>query len=233
MPTDDDGANRRTDERIGLQLPVRVQGVYPDGTKWEEMTTGEDISAGGAAFPLKREVAKGQALILTLPLPRRYRTFDLSGPTYRVFALVRKVEHAEGVYRVGSMFIGKTAPKGFDENPAIRYLLPGEARPKPATNERRLEPRYQVFVNLRMRRGEDAVGGALEELTVAENVSRNGARVRTSLPINKGEILQLEEIGGTWKTRAEVMNVTIGKDHIPRLGLKFLDEKTPDRLLGA
>jgi hypothetical protein len=229
----DDGANRRTDERLGLQLPVRVQGFHADGKKWEEMTTGEDISAGGAAFPLKHEVAKGQALILTLPLPRRYRTFDLSGPTYRVFALVRKVENVKDEFRVGAMFIGKTAPRGFDENPTTRYLLPGERKPPPATNERRVEPRYELFLNLRMKRGEDAMGGALEEVTVADNLSRNGARVRTSLPIAKGEVLYLEELGGTWKTRAEVMNVTIGKDHIPRLGLKFLDEKAPGRLLAS
>jgi hypothetical protein len=209
-----------------------VQGLDSDGKKWEEMTTGEDISAGGAAFPLKHEVAKGQALILTLPLPRRFRAFDLSGPTYRVFALVRKVERTTGGFRIGSMFIGKNPPRGFETHPATRYLLPGEARPQPAaaaTSERRVEARFELFLKLRVRRDAEAMG-TLEELTVAENLSKTGARVRTSLPIGKGEILYLEEIGGDFKTRAEVRYVRIGSDQVPRLGLKFLDGPLPERL---
>jgi hypothetical protein len=49
----------------------------------------------------------------------------------------------------------------------------------------------------------------------------------------KGAILQVEEIDGEFKTRAEVRNVSIGADGQPRLNLLFLDAPTPERLLPA
>lgn len=226
----EDGEHRRSSERLGVQLPVRVQGYDPDGTHWEEMTTGEDISSGGAAFPLRHLVAKGQAVLLSMPLPKRYRTYDAAAASYHVYGLVRKVEITDTGVRIGVMFIGKNAPKGFDENPAARYLLPGEKRPEASPADRRAETRYSVFLNLRVERDAGSLG-ALEEQTVAENLSKRGARVPTTLPIGKGEVLLLAELGGDFRCRAEVRNVYIGKDGIPRLNLRFLDAEVPDRLI--
>jgi hypothetical protein len=221
---------------MGVQLPLRVQGYDVDGARWEEMTTGEDISSGGAAFPLQHPVAKGQAIVLSMPLPKRYRAFDVMAASYRVYALVRKVDRQDAGYRVGTMFLGKNAPRGFDENPSMRYLLPGEpsaapAKDGPSNQDRRVQPRFEVFLNLRLNRDSDALGG-LEEQTVAENLSRNGAQVPTTLPVAKGEILSVEEMGGAFRSRAEVRNVFIGKDNIPRLNLRFLDP-VPDRLISS
>jgi PilZ domain-containing protein len=234
----DDGASQRINERLEIQLPIRVQGYDPDGTPWDEMTTGEDISSGGAAFVLKHEVAKGQALLLSLPLPRRFRAFDAATSSYRVYALTRTVEKSEAGLRLGTMFVGKNPPRGYEENPSIRYLLPGETRAPSAlskptkltADERRVEPRFQVFLNLRVQ-GKNATGDVLEEHTVAENLSRNGARVMTTLPLGKGDVIWVAEIGGDFVTRAEVRGVSIGKDNIPRLSLKFLDQKVPERLI--
>lgn len=224
-----DGASHRTDGRLGVQLPVRVQGIDPNGDRWHEMTVGEDITAGGASFKLQHLIAKGQAVILSLPLPARYRKFDHTTPSYRVFALIRQIESIEGGgHRVGVMFIGKTAPAGFDKNPNARYLLPGEDIP--VSTERRVEQRFTVFLMVVLRRETNATG-PLEEQTVAENLSRSGARVPTTLPAVKGEIVWVEEIGGDFRTRAEVRNVSMGKNGITRLNLKFLDEKVPERLI--
>ena len=240
MSSSDDGASQRANARFDLQLPIRVQGYDPDGTHWDEMTTGEDISSGGAAFLLTHEVARGQALLLSLALPKRYRTFDLTTPSFHVYALVRKVEKSDSGVRVGMMFVGKNPPRGYLENPSIRYLLPGETRPPAAVSkptkltadERRLEPRFQVFLNLRVQ-GTNPTGDVLEEQTVAENLSRHGARVLTTLPLGKGDVIWVAEIGGDFLTRAEVRGVSIGKDNIPRLNLKFLDQKVPDRLIAS
>jgi hypothetical protein len=49
----------------------------------------------------------------------------------------------------------------------------------------------------------------------------------------KGAILQVEEVSGDFKTRAEVRNISIGGDGQPRLHLQFLDAPAPDRLLPA
>jgi hypothetical protein len=235
-PDDKGGASRRTDERIDLQLPIRVQGCDPDGTKWEEMTIGEDISSGGAAFPLDHEVAKGQAVLLSLRMPKRYRSFDEAAASYHVWALVRKIDKAEKGFRLGTMFLGKNPPRGFHENPGIRYLLPGETRSaeviKKAAKpeERRVEPRFTVFLNLRLQ-GKSVTGEVISEQTVAENLSRSGAKVMTTLPLAKGDILWVSEMGGDFMTRAEVRSISIGKDNVPRLSLKFLDQKVPDRLI--
>jgi PilZ domain-containing protein len=238
MSSDDDAVPGHTQEGMELQLPIRVQGYDPDGTRWEEMTIGESISSKGAAFVLKHEVVKGQALLLSLPLPKRYRAFDPTTPSYRVYALTRGVEKCEAGFLLGTMFVGKNPPRGYEENPSIRYLLPGETRTSSALSkptkltpdERRVEPRFQVFLNLRVQ-GKNATGDVLEEHTVAENLSRNGARVPTTLPLGKGDIVWVAEIGGSFMTRAEVRGVSIGKDNIPRLGLKFLDQKVPERLI--
>jgi hypothetical protein len=53
------------------------------------------------------------------------------------------------------------------------------------------------------------------------------------LRVVKGAILRVEEIGGDFKTRAEVRNISIGEDGQPRLGLLFLDNPAPERLLPA
>src|SRR5437899_7425731 len=83
--------DRRQQPRMSLALPVRVQGQYPDGVAWEEMTTTSVASAGGASLRLGRAVLLGQAVHLSLPLPRRFRAFDLSAPAYRVYAVVCSV----------------------------------------------------------------------------------------------------------------------------------------------
>jgi len=228
----EDGETRRTSARMGVQLPLRVQGYDPDGTRWEEMTVGEDISSGGAAFPLRHLVVKGQAVLLSMPLPKRYRTYDSASPSYHVYALVRTVDITDAGVRIGAMFLGKSPPRGFEENPSARYLLPGEKNPmddvRPA--DRRVEPRFSVFLNLRLER-EAGRTGMLHEQTVAENLSRRGARVPTTLPVDKGEVLLLAELGGDFHCRAEVRNVYIGKDGVPRLNLRFLDAEVPDRLI--
>ena len=49
---------------MALSLPVRIQGQYPDGQPWEEMTTTSDASFGGTSLGLRRVVLRGQALHL-------------------------------------------------------------------------------------------------------------------------------------------------------------------------
>jgi hypothetical protein len=112
---------------MGLSLPVRVQGFNPDGTSWEEITTTDDVSQGGVSFPLKRPLDLGQVLLLALPLPKRLRQYDLNDTSYRVYALVRGMIHRPDNSRIGVMFFGKFPPRGFNENPGARYLLPTDS----------------------------------------------------------------------------------------------------------
>lgn len=122
MPTE-----RRKNPRLGLAIPVRVQGFQADGTTWEEMTTTIDVSSGGGCFPLTHEAELGQVLLLSLALPKRLRQHDLMDASYRVYSIVRGVRRRGDAPRVGVMFFGKQPPRGFHERPAARYLLPSDS----------------------------------------------------------------------------------------------------------
>jgi hypothetical protein len=212
-----------------MKLPVRVQGRESDGTAWEEMSSSEDGSAAGLGLLLKRSVVLGQVLHFSLPLPQRFRQYDLTDSTYRTYALVRNVRPAPGGgVRIGVVFLGKNPPRGAHALPGELYLLPGDPTPV----ERRKFQRQLARFSLKLG-AEQAPGGvAVEERTVADDISQQGAQVRaTTLPVLKGAILLVEEIGGDFKTRAEVRNISIGADGHPRLNLLFLDAPTPERLL--
>jgi predicted Ser/Thr protein kinase len=98
--------------------------------------------------------------------------------------------------------------------------------------DRRQTGRLDIFVNLIVRRV-GTLGTVLqEERTIAENIGRGGARVLTGMvSVAAGDVLHLEEVGGDFRTRAEVRNAYVGKDNIRRLNLRFLDGPAPDRLV--
>jgi hypothetical protein len=223
------GAERRKQRRVPMKFPVRVQGRDSDGTTWEEMSTCEDASAGGVGLRLSRPVVLGQVLHLSMPLPQKFRQYDLTDASYRVYTLVRNVRPAPGGgVRVGLLFLGKHPPRGTESRPAELVLMPGDPTPV----ERRKFQRMLARLSLRLE-AEHAPGGvAMEEKTIAEDISQRGAQVKAStLPVLKGAILQVEEIGGDYRTRAEVRNITIGQDGHPRLHLLFLDAPAPERML--
>jgi len=263
---------RRKNLRLGLAIPVRVQGFVGDGSTWSELSTTDEVSSGGASFPLSHDVDLGQVLLLSLALPKRLRQFDLSDASYRVFALVRGQRLRAEKARVGVMFFGKYPPRGFDERPGARYLLPTDSlssaevpqglsdqEPAPPPTEvphhpmpplpvpsppsaafvpssevpedRRGSPRIDLFVNFTLQLVDEWGAVLEEELTVADNVGRGGARVMTTLGFGVGEVVVLQEAGGGFATRAEVRAVTRVQTAIDRLHLRFLDRQAPDRLL--
>lgn len=223
---------RRNEPRMALRLPIRVRATESDGKSWDEMSSTDDASFGGASFSLAHPLEAGRTVELTLPLPKRFRRYDLSEPGYRVFGLVRDAAKKRGVKaRVGVMFLGKNPPKGYEKNPGGHYLLPTD--PPSAPKERRQLTRLEhAYVNLKLQRL-GTTGGAAEERTCAENLGKGGARVMTALPLAKGEIVMIEELGGSFRTRAEICNVYIGEDRVQRLNLHFLDAEAPDRLVQA
>jgi hypothetical protein len=320
MPTE-----RRKNPRLGLAIPLRVQGFLADASTWDEMTNTIDVSQGGACFQLSHEAELGQVLLLSLALPKRLRQYDLMDASYRVYSLVRSVRRRGDNPRIGVMFFGKQPPRGFSERPAARYLLPsdslvnapapkglregqtpytgmpaispsqlpdnppldtlvggldGWAPPVPnpdesgagrytppamtapstipkgrpgmpvlpnaeapgpefhptgpttrSSNERRSSGRTEVFVNFTIQLVDEWGAVLQEELTVADNVSRGGARVMTTLSFKKGDVVLLQEAGGGFATRAEVRGVSKAQPTIERLHLQFIDRQAPDRLL--
>jgi hypothetical protein len=221
---------RRREARLTLTMPVRVAGFGADGQPWTEMSTVKDVSASGAAFSLKHPVTRGHVLHLSLPLPKRFRSYDLTEASYHVYALVRSANGEAQGARVGVMFLGKIPPRDFGKDPAGLYLLPEDPAPG-KVRERRQYPRLDVYVNVRLLRAEGA-SGPREERTIAENISRGGARVMSSLAVASGEVLLFSEVDGDFETRAEIRGLYVGPDNVPRLNLRFLDWPAPDRLVG-
>lgn len=215
--------DRRRARRMSLDVPLHVEGHDVDGSAWAEMTHSVDASDGGLAFELAHPVDRGSLLHLSLPLPRMLRRYDPTGSTYKVFALVREVQ-GRGPRRVGVQFLGQHPPKGHLDHLGRRYRLPGDRAQR---QERRSERRLDIFMNVIVR----CPGQGREERTIAENIGRRGARTLTSLPIDKGDVVDFEEIGGDFRARAEVRHVFIGADRIPRLNLLFLDATAPSRLV--
>jgi hypothetical protein len=221
--------DRRKQARMGVSLAVRIQGHASDGSTWGEMSTTNDASQGGASFALQHAVQIGHVLHLSLPLPKRLRHYDLVESSYRVWALVRDVTVVPQGQRVGVMFLGKQPPRGFEQNPSGRYLMPQDA---PSRDERRQHPRVDVALSLRLRRT-DPMAGLAEERTLTENVGRGGVRVMTGMPVAKGEVLVVEGPNGDTPLKAEIRNLYIGQDGVPRLNLCFLDAELPSSLMQA
>jgi serine/threonine protein kinase len=112
-------------------------------------------------------------------------------------------------------------------------VVPSEPMPTPTPSERRRVGRLDIFVNFMIRRVGTAGTVLQQERTIAENMGRGGARVLTSIAsLVPGDIVHLEEVGGPFKTRAEVRGTYVGKkDGIRRLNLRFLDSPAPDYLV--
>ena len=73
-----------------------------------------------------------------------------------------------------------------------------------------------------------------EERTVAHDLSRSGMRILTSWSdLERGDKVKVVEVGGDFATGAIVRNVNRGTDHITRVGIEFLDNRAPDRLVGT
>ena len=97
--------------------------------------------------------------------------------------------------------------------------------------DRRRAPRVELFVNFTIQLVDEWGAVLQEELTVADNVARGGARVMTSLGFQVGDVMLLHEAGGGFATRAEVRAITRVQPTIDRLHLRFVDRQAPDRLL--
>ena len=123
----------------------------------------------------------------------------------------------------------RDASVGFVSVPAPPPPLEEQGVP---TQDRRQNGRLEIFVNFVIRRV-GTLGTVLqEERTIAENIGRGGTRVLTTMStLVVGDLIQIEEIGGGFKTRAEVRGAYVGRDNVRRLNLRFVDTSAPDRLV--
>jgi serine/threonine protein kinase len=128
---------------------------------------------------------------------------------------------------------GPETPPPPDAGPPPPAVSPGldPTGPWLATKERRAHGRLPIPVDVMLRRL-DADGGVIEEeRTVAENISRRGIRVVTSMVSARvGDTVEVEELDGDFRSRAVVRYVHLS-GAIVRLGLEFTERNAPDRLV--
>lgn len=243
---------RRRDLRVSLNLLVRVEGYEADKSHWNELTTTHNASAGGVAFHLERPLFVGQVLRLTmkLPFPRQGAETERHGhPSYDVYGIVRDSQPENGGWRAGVMFFGEQPPRGFEDNPGARFLFPWDVRsaaapPQPAPDppardpgaqdrrrDRRVSERYDVTADFWLQQVDEWEEILGEGFTVSENISRGGARLVTAIPVVRGDILLLRELGGRFETRAEVTDLVVDKDGVRRLHVRFVGGPSPDHLV--
>ncbi len=238
------GKSKRQRERLGLQLPVRIQCRETADHGWIEMTRLLDVTPFGASFHSAHATEEGRLLHLTMPLPRGLRCFDHAEDQYRVWALVRRVTQGKAAngdlcFAVGVAFVGKRPPPNYTDDPAKRYEVaePNEfglcevreqkKRVYVRADEPRPETRLDLPIEVTIEVFDEKGGVAASELTVTENISRRGAAVFTSLDVQPGRFVRLKSKQYKLSVTAAVRNSRAGRDGRPRLHLQFIDGEFP------
>ncbi|CAN5466384.1 hypothetical protein BH20ACI1_BH20ACI1_04490 [soil metagenome] len=233
-------------QRISLTLPIRVESHVNETTVWNEVTRLNDVSAFGAGFNLSRPVKRGRLLQMTIPMPRKLRSFDFSEPQYKVWGLVRSCitknnGSAPNTYAVGTAFIGKNPPKNYYNDPAMLFdishrndesmwhVINAQSNPDESTlpKELRRHSRYSIPANVIVEIVDSEGNVQASEPTFTENLSLSGAALFTTLAA---------EVGSFVRVKSEQYNVSIiavvrgrrnGQDGIPRLHIEFVDRFFP------
>jgi PilZ domain len=237
--------DRRT-KRIGLALPIRIEGKVNKTVAWSEITRLQDVSAFGAAFNLNRPIKRGRLVAMTMPMPRQLRCYDHLEPQYRIWGLVRRCIPVENSinseqYAVGVAFIGKFPPSSYIDNPAKIFEItqleekgfwkvveaPENPDERDLPKELRRHSRYQIPVNILLETLDDEGNVHKTETTVTENISLGGASVFTSLDADVGAFIRVSSEQYNSTIISVVRGKRLGPDSIPRLHLEFIDHLFP------
>ena len=73
------GANRRTHNRVALQLPIRVRSFYGK----EELTRSENVSRGGMCYITDRDYEIGEVVLVTCPYEKTGHNIEIRGHMVR------------------------------------------------------------------------------------------------------------------------------------------------------
>ena len=235
---------KRIRERLELKLPVRIQCRETPESEWIEITRLIDVTPFGCSFTLKRPIEKGRLLHMTIPMPRQLRTFDHVEDQYRVWALVRRVkpvtpaESKTLLFEVGVAFIGKRAPKSYEEDPARRYDIGGSTPEslnaieawvptESASSDKRTHTRHSIPVDMLIETFDDKGEVELSEYTVTENISPKGAAIYTTLSLPVGRFIRLTSEQFKLTVFAAVRGQSIGPTGVPRVHVEFVDREWP------
>ena len=86
-------------------LPVKVAGSDCHKGRWTELAETLNVSSGGVALRLSKNVVIGDILYVEIPLPARFQNDIEPSATYNTYARVRYLEVREGHQIVRLQFL--------------------------------------------------------------------------------------------------------------------------------
>jgi hypothetical protein len=209
--------NRRRCERFKLALPARITGHDRKSGKWNETAQTADVSRTGVTLSLNRRVRHGSILHLTLPLPPKLRTHGFSDSSYKVYAIVRRIEPTgDGTRMIGLEFVGENPPTGYLEKPWALF----HTRKWTGAGRRR-EPREEKTEVVMVEYLTDRMESMGQESALSENRSRSGMRLRLQNAPPDFDMLRIYGPEPHAEKIAAVCNRYIGSDGFERLCLRF------------
>ena len=119
---DSKDSDKRRYQRLKLAIPTYVTGYDQSHSKWTEVAHTLDVSIGGVALQVAKEMPEGAVVHLTIPMPTKLRWHGYTDPTYQVYAIVRRVEPGDRDQRViGLEFLGASPPLGYLKKPWAKF----------------------------------------------------------------------------------------------------------------
>jgi hypothetical protein len=143
-------------------------------------------------------------------------------------------------FEVGVAFVGNRPPAAYEKDPSTRFeianLVEGNClwevreRPNQESNQqaaRSMETRLQMPVDVMVEVFDESGNIVASEQTVTENISRRGAAVWTTLPVERGRFVRMTSLQNQMSVTAAVRARRPGPDGIMRLHLEFIDRSWP------
>lgn len=221
-----------------MSLHAVVKAKDKDDSQWKEVADLISISSTGSSFNLPRECEVGTLVSLMVPLPAHMRCYDHDKEFYRVWGLVQHCEPMPADdptrFLIGVAFIGKHAPLSYRANPAQHYRISGvdddgmwSVEETKTPFKKRAEVRFWKAVDLYLALIDTKDGSVGGERTVAENVSRSGAAVFTTMNVGIGDRVKFISEEYDFSGLAVVCNRQVGDDDRTRLHIKFVERTFP------
>lgn len=213
--------NHRRAERIKMVLPTKVTGHDADG-RWTETTHTVDVSRTGISINLERPTRRGTVLHVTLPLPVKLRRAGGDEPTYKAYAVVRRVQAArEGGCFIGLEFLGEQRPEGIEQR-----VAKSQARGRPGAEDRRREPRLKESHSVLIEYLDSRLQTIVRAPAQSENVSRRGIRVRLIERAPTFEALRIVAYELGVNDLATVRDRYVGSDGFERMCLELIEKNS-------
>ncbi len=208
-------------QRFNLTLPTYVSGYEKGGKRWQEMTHTINVCKGGVALRLTHRVRHGLVLHLTMPYPVKLRNHGIGEPSYKIYAIVRRIEPMKNGFReIGVEFLQEHPPNGYVEKPAMIYRTE-----KWQGQDRRREARKSMEEPVKIEYLNEAMKVIGEQTGVTENISRGGMRVRLQMVAADFEVVKVTGENQPFHCLALVRNRFVSNDKFERLCLQFVDNQ--------